>query len=82
MSKSSGIIKSGFKLGLAYRFHFFVGLIRIPIALVIYYFLWASIYAYNSTPVIKGFTFQDMITYYVMSMIVAMFIWCDIETWM
>lgn len=82
MKKSKGIIKAGFKLGMAYRTHFFVGLIRVPIALVIYYFLWSAIYSYNSTDVIKGFTFNDMIAYYVMSMIVAMFTWCDIETWM
>jgi len=82
MKKYRGMIKQGVKVGFSYRANFFVGLIRIPILLVIYYYLWKAIFGYNGTEAIKGFTFHDMIVYYGLSMLVAIFTWCDVESWM
>ena len=74
--------KTGFKVGIKYRFHFIISMITVPLSLIIYYFLWQSIYSYTGQDVIRGFTFNAMIQYYVLSMIVGFFVWCDVDKWM
>lgn len=75
-------VSAGFKTALAYRFDFFVTLFTAPISLIIYYFLWKSIFEYSGVSVINGFTFNAMVSYYVLNMIVGFFTWSDVEKWM
>ncbi|MBW3022213.1 ABC-2 family transporter protein [Candidatus Woesearchaeota archaeon] len=75
-------VSAGFKTALAYRFDFFVTLFTAPISLIIYYFLWKSIFEYSGATVINGFTFSAMVSYYVLNMIVGFFTWSDVEKWM
>ena len=82
MKKIMGLAKNGFKLGLAYRGDFFVSLIAVPLSLLIYYSLWTSIFSYGGQQTIGGYSFTEMIYYYVLSMIVGTIIYCDIEDWM
>ncbi|MEA3430153.1 MAG: ABC-2 family transporter protein [Nanoarchaeota archaeon] len=77
-----GQINAGFKTALAYRFDFFVTLFTAPISLIIYYFLWKSIFEYSGAEIINGFTFTAMVSYYVLNMIVGFFTWSDVEKWM
>ncbi len=72
---------AGFKTGLAYKLHYFVTLLSMPISLLIYYFLWSSIYTYMDVEIIRGFTLGQMITYYVMSMIVGSLTWSNVDEW-
>lgn len=72
----------GFKVGIQYRFHFIISMATVPLSLVIYYFLWQSIYTYTGQEIIRGFTLPAMIQYYVLSMIVGFFVWCDTDKWM
>jgi len=74
--------KVGFKVGVKYRFHFIISMITVPLSLIVYYFLWLSIYSYTGQEIIRGFTFQSLIQYYVLSMIVGFFVWCDTDKWM
>lgn len=65
----------GFKTALVYRFHFITTLVTAPVILIIYYFLWNSVYAYSGAEVIRGFTLNEMIAYYALTMIVGFFAW-------
>ncbi|MBD3304052.1 hypothetical protein GF343_02825 [Candidatus Woesearchaeota archaeon] len=73
--------KIGLKVGVKYRFHFLITLLTVPLSLIIYYFLWQAIYAYTGQDIIRGFTFPDLVQYYVLSMIVGFFVWCDVDKW-
>ena len=59
----------GFKVAMRYRFNFLVSLITVPASVLIYYFLWSSVFGYTGQEIIRGFTLNEMIGYYVVSMI-------------
>ncbi|MBU4501249.1 MAG: ABC-2 family transporter protein [Nanoarchaeota archaeon] len=82
MRKYVGIIKSGFKVAIAYRFEFFVTLITAPISLIVFYFLWKSIFEYTGVGILQGFTFTEMVSYYLLNLVVGFFTWSRIERWM
>lgn len=73
--------KMGFKVGLQYRFSFIVTMLTTPLSLFMYFFLWKSIYSFTGQEIIQGFTFGTLIEYYVLSMIIGFFTWCDVDKW-
>jgi len=79
--KFLSLVRIGFKDAVAYRFHFYVTLITSPLQLLIYYFLWSSIFDYSGQEVIRGFTFGGIIAYYALNMIVAFFTWSHVDEW-
>ncbi|MFH1456432.1 MAG: ABC-2 family transporter protein [archaeon] len=81
MNNLKAVVKQGVKNGLAYRFDFFVHLLLAPISLIVYYFLWKSIFGYSGEDVINGFTFTTMISYYVISLVVGYFTWSEVDEW-
>jgi ABC-2 type transport system permease protein len=81
MRKYWGLIKQGYKVALQYRFDFVMGLIRIPLSLVVFYFLWKAVFSYSAEDVINGYSFAEMVSYYVLSMIVGTFTWFDFDGW-
>lgn len=76
------LAKIGYKVGIKYRFHFFVSMITVPLSVLIYYFLWKSIFTYTGQEIIRGFTLEGMIQYFVLSMIVGFFVWADVDKWL
>lgn len=82
LNKYLGLMKVGFKVALAYRFHSVVTLIMTPISLIVYYFLWKSIFSYTGETIIRGFTFEALVGYYVLSMIIAFFTWSQADKWL
>ena len=80
--KFKALIKGGIKTGFAYRFHYFTALFLAPISLIIYFFLWGSIFAYSGEVIIRGFTLQQMISYFAISMVVGFFTWSGIDEWL
>ncbi len=82
IKKYTGLMKVGFKVALAYRFHGLVSIIMTPISLIVFYFLWQSIYSYTGETIIKGFTFEALIGYYALSMIIAFFTWSQADKWL
>jgi len=79
MNNLKAMVKQGIKEGLVYRFDFFVQLLLAPISLVVFYFLWKSIFTYSGEEVINGFTFTMMISYYVISLVVGYFTWSEVD---
>ncbi|MCX6708875.1 MAG: ABC-2 family transporter protein [Candidatus Woesearchaeota archaeon] len=74
--------KAGIKVWSAYRFEGIVMMLSTPISLIIYYFLWKSIYAYMGTATVGGFAFPEMVNYYILSMIVGFVTWSEVDKWM
>jgi len=75
-------MKAGFKISLVYRFNTFIHLLSAPINLMIFYFLWNTIYGYTGQEIIRGFTLSALISYYAVSIIVNFLVWADIDEWM
>ncbi|MBU0757885.1 MAG: ABC-2 family transporter protein [Nanoarchaeota archaeon] len=75
LKKYIAIGQAMFKTVLIYRFDFMFSIIISPMTLILYYFIWESIFRNNQTGIINGYTFPDMMTYYVLSMIIGHFIW-------
>lgn len=71
----------GFKVAFRYRFNFFINLLTIPMSVLIYAFLWKAIYAYTGDSVIRGFSYAELVSYYVVSMLVGLFVWVDVDKW-
>jgi len=78
MSKFLGILKQAFKKSTAYRFEYLFTLIIAPISLIVTYFLWKAIYL-NTGNTIAGFSFNELITYYVLTWIVFTLTWSTVE---
>jgi len=66
--------KLQFKTSFVYRLQFMASIIISPLTLVLYYFMWQSVFA-NTTGDVLGYTFPEMIKYYVISMIIGHFIY-------
>lgn len=82
MKRKKAIIWEGFRVALAYRFDFVITLITSPVSLIVFYFLWQSIFTYSGKEIIQGFTFEGMISYYVLSLLIGLFVWSNVERWM
>ncbi len=82
MVQFKGLMRMGFKEGIVYRAHFFVGLIKIPLTLIAFYYLWSAIFGFSGVEIIKGYTFAEMLIYYVLSMVVGAIVYCDVDAWM
>ncbi|MBT5022249.1 hypothetical protein HOK51_00810 [Candidatus Woesearchaeota archaeon] len=80
--KITGTIKAGLKIALAYKFEFAIALVTTPISLFIFYYLWKSIYEFSKVNIIRGYTFPELVTYFVLSMIVSFFVWSDVDQWL
>jgi len=78
-SKLIGVIKIALKNEIAYRLDFVIWACLLPLFVIVYYFLWKSIFSYSSQTVIRGFTFEALISYYVISMVVSMFAHTSID---
>ncbi len=74
MWKFIAFAKREFKTGIAYRFQFLSSIVISPLMLVLSYFIWQAVYNNQGETIILGYSFNDMITYYVLSMIVGHFI--------
>jgi ABC-2 type transport system permease protein len=75
------LMRAGLKVGLAYRLDYIVHLFSVPVNTIIYYFLWKAIFEYSGQTVIRGFTLEEMVTYYVIIMIVSFITWTDVDQW-
>lgn len=76
-----GLANVGIKIAMRYRWEAIASVFTTPISLIIYYFLWKSVFAYTGAPVIRGFTFPEMVSYYVLSMIVGFVTWSEVDKW-
>ncbi len=78
-SKISGILKTEFKMMTVYRFEMAITLIVGPLSILVFYFLWQAIYANTGVDIIRGFTFHQLVTYYIVSWFVGILSYTHIE---
>ncbi|MDD5178101.1 MAG: ABC-2 family transporter protein [Candidatus Nanoarchaeia archaeon] len=74
-------LKIGLKSAVIYRFHFYVGLVTAPLTLLIYYYLWKSIYGFSGQTIINGFSFELLVSYYAINTIVAWIVYSEVDEW-
>lgn len=77
--KPLAYVKIALKDIIAYKFEVAIWTLITPIALAIYYFLWKAIYTYTGSAVIKGYTFNELISYFILIQLTGMFIWTNID---
>ncbi len=66
--------KMMFKTSIVYRLRFMSSIIISPLILFMNYFIWQAVFMNTTATQIRGYTFDDMIAYYVLSMIVGHFV--------
>ncbi len=76
-----GLANIGIKIATRYRWEAVASVLTTPITLIIYYFLWKSVFTYTGASLLRGFTFTEMVNYYVISMIVGFFTWSEVDKW-
>lgn len=81
LQKSRALINTTIKVSLAYKFEMLLTVFFGPLSLLVTYLLWKAIFAYNGAEVIGGFTFDEMVAYYVLSWFVFILRYNDIEDW-
>ena len=69
------MIRMNIKIYIQHKWGFLFTLFVQPVVLLINYFIFTSIYAYNGTAVIKGYEVNQMIWYYTAVHFVSIFIW-------
>ncbi len=74
--------KMSFKSMFAYKFELLLWTITTPIMLAVYYFLWRAIYSYTGQGLIRGFTFPELMVYFVLVEIVSLIIWENSDSWL
>ncbi|MEM4253893.1 MAG: ABC-2 family transporter protein [Candidatus Woesearchaeota archaeon] len=82
LNQQIGLAHVGIKTAMRYRWEAIAVIITTPITLIIYYFLWKSVFAYTGAETIRGFAFNEMVQYYVLSMLVGFFTWSEVDKWM
>lgn len=75
MKVFSEIVKISFKQLFQYKWTFAMTLLSQPILVLINLTLFKSIYAYNQTAIIKGYSLEQMVWFFNASMIVNSFVW-------
>lgn len=69
--KFFSIVKVTVKNLLAYRQQFLIWIINAPIYLTIMLLVWTAVYSFSGSGLIGGFSFNEMIQYYVLSVIIG-----------
>ncbi|HEX2946224.1 MAG TPA: ABC-2 family transporter protein [Clostridia bacterium] len=75
MDRFVAVIKTSFKQQFQYRWTFAVSIFTQPILLLLNLILFKSIYSFNGTDVIKGYSLEQMVWYFTSFMVVNSFVW-------
>jgi len=79
MSKFLGVARITIKGMIAYKFEVLIWGILNPIILGVLYFLWKAIYGYSGATVLRGFTFEELIVYYALTLILSTVTWTMVD---
>lgn len=77
--KTFASVRLGIQNLIAVKFALFVFVLVGFLSLVIYYFLWHSIYSFSGSTVIGGFTFPQLMSYYVLTNFAGMYFFTDLD---
>lgn len=72
MRKYLALIKGGFLEGIAYKENFLTGLLANFVQVVVFYYVWKSIFLYHT--VINGYTWEIMKKYVIVSFFMQQYI--------
>ena len=72
-------VKFGIRESLAYRFEIILWFLIAVANIVVVYFLWQAIFSINGAAQIRGFTFDGMMAYYVIAIIVSWLTFNNLE---
>lgn len=78
MDRFVAVIKTSFKERFQYRWSFAVSIFTQPILLILNLILFKSIYSFNDTDVIKGYSLEQMVWYFTSFIVVNSFVWNDV----
>lgn len=77
----SAYVKLAIKDMFVYRFDMLMWSAAIPLFLLVMYSMWSAVYEYAGVAVIRGFTFQQMIIYYILNMVVWGIVDTNVDKW-
>jgi len=72
-------IKLGIQELIAIKFTLVIFVFVGALSLIVYYFLWHSIYTFSGADVIRGFTFTQLMSYYVLTSFAGMYFFTDMD---
>lgn len=72
---SISIFKMAVKESLAYRADMLFSIITFPITMLVAFFVWSSIFEASGASTLGGFTLDEMIGYYIISLLVYSLVW-------
>lgn len=75
INRQLAVMKLAFKQMWVYKFDFAMFALSKPLVFLVYYFLWRAIYSGFGQELIRGFTFNQMISYYLLSLILQIVTW-------
>jgi ABC-2 type transport system permease protein len=76
----TGFFKINIKTAVAYRFNFAVWGFLSIMYLLIHYFLWNAVYSFTSQEIIRGFTFNGLIVYFLIISIVGTATYTEVDS--
>lgn len=74
-TRAIAIISMSFKEALAYKAMMFFSVVTMPISILVSYFIWTAIFAASNSDTIGGLALHEMISYYVISLLVITLTW-------
>jgi ABC-2 type transport system permease protein len=78
--KTLSFVRMGAQNLLAYKFEISLFTIISFLSLSIYYFLWHTIYSYSNTTLVSGFTFSQLMGYYILTNFAGAYFWSDMDS--
>lgn len=79
MSKALGAIGIAIKEMIVYKYDIFIWTLITPVSLFVQYFLWSAIYSYTGQATVAGYSFNELINYFVLSNIVTILSFTNVD---
>lgn len=77
LNKIQGVLKLRIKEQWVFKTDYFIKFLAFPLMLLVTYFAWKAIYLNTGKEIINGFTFVQIISYYITSFFVSVFVSTD-----
>ncbi|MBW3011139.1 ABC-2 family transporter protein, partial [Candidatus Woesearchaeota archaeon] len=77
-----GIIKTFWKEAIAYRAEFMVSILVVPIRFLVLVMIWSAVYANTAGGSIRGYSLPDLITYFILTTLMFIFIYDTVAEWL
>lgn len=78
-AKEFEIFKIGILNKVVYRFDTLIWALSMPLFFLVYYFLWHAVFSYTGQELIRGFTLNSMLLYFLISTAVGTLTYCFVD---